>query len=198
MSHPWVTVSAMTVGYLLSGVLIHLPVLAVLIAGFIVVASRRARLGPRSTMLARLGLGILAACQVLEVVWLVVLPQLISSFDYRATTYGVLSLIVGILLSLLLAAGLGLLIAAVVTRAPSGDGPFGGSPYEPAPFRPGEHPTFQPPGQPAFQQPGQPAFQQPQQPGQPAFQQPQQSAFQPPSPAPGPVFPGQPSSPPRA
>lgn len=146
MSHPSATVTAMTVGYLFSGVLTHLPVLAVLIVGLVLVASRRARLGPRSTMLARLGLAALILCQVLDVVWLLVFPQLIRSIDYRPSTYGVLTSGVGILLSGLMAAGLGLLVAALVTRAAGGGGPFEPSPYAfPAPGAPGSQPPGGPP-----------------------------------------------------
>ncbi|MFI7600970.1 hypothetical protein [Actinoplanes sp. NPDC049681] len=119
----------MTVGYLLSGVLTHLPVLAVLITGLVLVTSRQARLGPRSTMLARLGLAALILGELLGAVWVIVFPQLIHSLDYRPSTYGVVTFGVSLVLSVLTAAGVGLLIAAVVTRAPGGSAPFEPPPY---------------------------------------------------------------------
>ncbi|MEV8505656.1 hypothetical protein AB0368_12625 [Actinoplanes sp. NPDC051475] len=136
----------MTVGYLFSGVLTHLPVLAVLIAGLALVTSRKARLGPRSTMLARLGLAALVLGELLGAVWFIVFPQLIRSLDYRPSTYGMVTFGVGLVLSTLMAAGVGLLIAAVVTRAPGGGGPFEPSPYAfPTPGAPGSQPPGGPP-----------------------------------------------------
>ncbi|MEV4641659.1 hypothetical protein AB0J80_30380 [Actinoplanes sp. NPDC049548] len=119
----------MTVSYLFSGLLGHLPVLAALIAGLVLVSARQTRLGPRSTTLARLGLAALLLSQLLNMAWLFVFPQLIRSLDYRASTYGMVTFGVSVVLSLLMAAGLGLLIAALVTRGAGGGGPFDGSPY---------------------------------------------------------------------
>ena len=140
MSYAWSTVTTMSVGYLFSGVITHLPILAVLVAGLIVVGTRKARLGPRSATLAQLGLGLLALGQVLEILWFMLLPEIISSMDYSSRNYGIMTLIVGILLAALVAAGLALLLAALVTRAPAGPaGPFErapAGPYEPAPAGP--------------------------------------------------------------
>ncbi|MEV4707222.1 hypothetical protein [Actinoplanes sp. NPDC049316] len=121
----------MSVGYLFSGVITHLPVLAVLVAGLVLVATRRARLGRRSTSLAQLGLGALLLGQILDIAWFVLLPRIIGSLDYSTRTYGVLTLAVGIVLAVVVAAGVALLIAALVTRSPEGqDEPFGSSPYQ--------------------------------------------------------------------
>jgi len=152
MSYGWSTVTTMTVGYLFSGVITHLPILAVLITGLIVVGSRKDRLGRRSATFAQLGLGVLVLGQLLEIIWFLLLPEIIGSMDYSSRSYGILTLIVGILLAALLAAGLALLIAALVTRAPAG--PAG--PYEPA--QPGAAGPYQPaqPGSAGPYQPAQP------------------------------------------
>ena len=200
MSYPWSTVCAMTVGYLFSGVITHLPVLAVLIAGLVLVSARGARLGARSTMLARFGLGVLLAGQILDVVWFMMLPQIIASTDYASRSYGIMSLVVGIMLALLIAAGLGLLIAALVTRAPAGPG----GPFEAAsgPFRPGNPPEGSAAGFPAQGQawPAQgqawPAQGQPGSAQGQAWSAPASSPFDPPAPPPTAPFPG--ASPPRA
>ena len=136
MSHPEARVADMTMGYLFSGVLGHLPLLAVLITGFVLIAARRARLGPRSVLFARLGLGALALATVLQIAWTILLPTLYSQLDYSVTRYGLLFSGVGLVTALVSAAGIGLLIAAVVSRgsgpgfAGQPPGPFAGSPYE--------------------------------------------------------------------
>jgi hypothetical protein len=108
----------MNVGYLFTGMLGHLPLLAVLVAGFVLVATRRRRLGPRSVLFARLGLGALAAGSVLQVAWTMLLPTVYSRLEYSATRYGLLFSGVGLVTSLVSAAGVGLLIVALVTREP--------------------------------------------------------------------------------
>jgi hypothetical protein len=147
----------MTVGYLFSGVLGHLPLLAVLIAGFVLIAARRARLGPRSVLFARLGLGALVLGSLLQIAWTLLIPVLYSRLDYSATRYGLLFSGVGLVTALVSAVGVGLLIAAVVTRspgrrlpdshpaaAPTRDRPStAGSPSGPATARPGR-PTGDP------------------------------------------------------
>ena len=131
----------MTVGYLFSGVLGHLPLLAVLIAGFVLIAARRARLGPRSVLFARLGLGALVLGSLLQIAWTLLIPVLYSRLDYSATRYGLLFSGVGLVTALVSAVGVGLLIAAVVTRSPgpafAGQPPSGG-PYAGPPFDSGQ------------------------------------------------------------
>ncbi|MEU8614928.1 hypothetical protein AB0C29_43785 [Actinoplanes sp. NPDC048791] len=126
MSHPAVKVAGMTVGYLFSGLLGHLPLLAVLIAGFVLVAARRDRLSPRSMLFARLGLGALLLGSLLQFAWTMLIPVLYSSLDYSATQYGLVFGLIGLITALISAAGVGLLIAAVVTRG-SAPGPGGQS-----------------------------------------------------------------------
>ncbi|MGW4946337.1 hypothetical protein ACWEOZ_32675 [Actinoplanes sp. NPDC004185] len=122
----------MTVGYLFSGLLGHLPLLAVLIAGFVLIATRRDRLSPRSMLFARLGLGALLLGSLLQFAWTMLVPMLYSSLDYSATQYGIVFGLIGLITALISAAGVGLLIAAVVTRgsAPGFAGPVpGGQPF---------------------------------------------------------------------
>jgi hypothetical protein len=122
----------MTVGYLFSGMLGHLPLLAVLIVGFVLVGTRRDRLGPRSMLFARLGLGALMLGSLLQFAWTMLIPMLYSSLNYSATRYGIVFGLIGLVTSLISAAGVGLLIAAVVTRgsAPGFAGPVaGGQPF---------------------------------------------------------------------
>ena len=138
----------MSVGYLLSGVLGHLPLLAVLIAGFVLVAARRERIGPRSVLFARLGLGGLLLGSLLQLAWTALLPTLYSRLDYSVMRYGLLFSGIGLVTALLSAAGVGLLIAAIVTRSPGpafagqppGGGPFVGPPYDSQPFGAGDRP----------------------------------------------------------
>jgi hypothetical protein len=106
----------MTVAYLFSGLLGHLPLLAVLIAGFVVVATRSARMGARSVLLARLGMGALALGSILGATWTMLVPVLYSRVGYSPARYGLLFSGFGVFTALLTAAGVALLIAAVVSR----------------------------------------------------------------------------------
>ncbi|WP_067507846.1 hypothetical protein [Actinoplanes sp. TFC3] len=110
----------MSVGYLFSGAIGHLPMLAVLIAGFVLVGQRRERLGQRSTLMANLGLSALMLSQILSLIWTLTLPQLIRVTDYASTSYGLLTFAVNLVITLLAAIGIGLLLAALVTRTPAG------------------------------------------------------------------------------
>ncbi len=126
-------------GLLFSGVVVQLPLLAVLIAGFVLVSSRRTRIGTRSALFARIGLALLAVDLVFQAIWTVLFPRLITSLDLEYTQFGVLSFGVGLILTVLTAAGIALLIGAIVTRtapaAPAYDpGPYGApDTYAPAP-----------------------------------------------------------------
>ena len=135
LSHRPATVPAM--GSLLSGVIAQLPLLAVVIGGFVVVSARRAQIGARSALLARLGLAVLALDVVLQGLWTVTLPRLISSLDMNYTRFGVFSFGVGMILTILYAAATALLVAAVVTRpARSGPAHVPGTPPHAAPTQP--------------------------------------------------------------
>ncbi|MEU7901756.1 hypothetical protein [Actinoplanes sp. NPDC049118] len=106
----------MTIGYLFSAVVGHLPMLAVLVVGFAVVASRKAQLDARSVQLARLGLGALVLGSVVQLLWSLFIPMLLMSVDHASARYGGLSLVVGLTTSVAFAGGVGLLVAALVTR----------------------------------------------------------------------------------
>ena len=106
----------MSAGYLFPAVLIHLPLLAVLIVGLVLVAQRRARIGARSALLAQLGLSALILDTIAQAGWSVALPQLYDSFASSAMSLAPLIGLVGLVLTLLLTLGVALLIAAVATR----------------------------------------------------------------------------------
>ncbi len=125
LSHPPATVPAM--GSLLSGVIVQLP------------------------LLARLGLAVLAVDLVLQGLWTVTLPQLISSLDMNYSRFGMFSFGVGLILTILYAAAIALLIAAIVTRSAPAPDPHGlgthpagspGQPPAPYPPPPGAGPAY--------------------------------------------------------
>ena len=115
LSHPPVTVPAM--GALFSGVVVQLPLLAVLVTGFVLVSGRRAAIGGRSALLARVGLAVLTVSVLLQVLWTALFPWLLAALDLNYSRFGVLSFAVGLVLSLVHAAAIALLVAAIVTRA---------------------------------------------------------------------------------
>jgi hypothetical protein len=106
----------MSAGYFFSSVLFQLPMVAVLVIGIVLIGSRRALIGSRSALLAQAGLGVLIVEVLLQTVWTVLFPQLVSSLDSSVTQIGVVSSAIGLLLSALVAAGVGLLIAALLAR----------------------------------------------------------------------------------
>src|SRR3712207_3137642 len=119
-------------GLLFSGLLGQLPLLAVVIGGFVLVGVHRNRIGARSALLARCGLGLLAADLVAQIIWTATFAELVASLDLDHTRFGMLSFGVGLLLTILLAAGVGLLIGAIVSRPapaaqPGAPGPHAGS-----------------------------------------------------------------------
>jgi hypothetical protein len=116
----------MSVGYFLSNLVGHLPLLGVLVAGFVLVSARRQTIGARSASLARLGLVALLVSVILQLAWAMVIPQLMDTLE-SATRFGVAASIIGIILAVSFAAGVALILAAVVTRTPSGPAP----PYGP-------------------------------------------------------------------
>ncbi|MCA2213534.1 hypothetical protein [Jidongwangia harbinensis] len=105
----------MTAGYLFSGVLFQLPMLAVLVIGVVLIGSRRPRIGPRSALLGQIGLIVLIFEVIAQTAWSLTFPRLLHSMDASVSQFGLLSSAVGLMLSALVTAGVGLLIAAVVT-----------------------------------------------------------------------------------
>jgi hypothetical protein len=106
----------MSAGYLVSGVVFHLPMLAVLIVGLVLLAQRRGRIGGRSALLGQFGLGLLIFDTILQAAWTLVIPQLYRSFDTSVASFGAISGLVGVMLAVLSTGGIALLIAALVTR----------------------------------------------------------------------------------
>jgi hypothetical protein len=119
-------------GLLFSGVVVQLPLLAMLIAGFVLISARRARIGARSALLARIGLAVLAVNLVFQAIWTMLFPRLLSSLDLEYRQFGMLSFGAGLILTVLLAAGIALLIGAIVTRADPATPPWNPGTYAPA------------------------------------------------------------------
>lgn len=135
MSHPACTFARVISFGLFFGVLVgQLPILAVLVVGLILLTQQAAALPPRSRQLGRAGLAVLLGESVAAMVWSVLLPQLIYQLGSGSvSTYGLINAGVGLVLALLSAAGVGLLIAAVLAaRQPSSPPPYQPS-YTPPP-----------------------------------------------------------------
>jgi hypothetical protein len=98
--------------------LVQLPLLAVLVTGLALVAGRRRRIGARRATLALAGLGALALTLFLSVLTSVLVPTLVTEFDVRATQIGVFSAISALAMSALTAAGVALLLAAILSAGP--------------------------------------------------------------------------------
>lgn len=133
----------MNLGYLFSGVVVQLPLLAVIITGLVLVGVRRARIGRRSAMLAQLGLGLLALDLILQAAWSMFLPQVVRSVDVTMRNFGVVAFTVSLLLALLMTVAVGLLVAAIVTREPTVAAP---GPYPAQASPPGSPYAAPPPG----------------------------------------------------
>ncbi|WP_305789529.1 hypothetical protein [Symbioplanes lichenis] len=128
----------MSVGYVLSIMVGLLPEAGVLLAGSILVARTRGRLGRRSTTLAQLGLGALAAGLVLSFLWSLLIPTLVGGAAVSASVWQLLNLLVGLIRTVFSAGGIALLLGALLTRSPDGrgladraPGGFLGTPQEP-------------------------------------------------------------------
>ncbi|GIE08908.1 hypothetical protein [Paractinoplanes ferrugineus] len=121
-----------SVGAFFGTFLVQAPVFGVLVVGLVLLGTQGRRLPPRSRQLARLGLVIMLVEGAASMLWTALLPQLLSRMSYErgfVQTYGIASAIFGIIMSLLVAAGLGLLIAALLAAR------------QPAPPPPGAAPT---------------------------------------------------------
>ncbi|GAB1642793.1 hypothetical protein KRMM14A1259_32160 [Krasilnikovia sp. MM14-A1259] len=95
----------------------HLPMLAVVVGGFVLLGVRRARLGKRVTSLAQAGLAALALAIALQSAWSAALPFLIQRGVLDVRGSGPVLFIVGMATSVLVAGGVGLLLGAVLARA---------------------------------------------------------------------------------
>jgi hypothetical protein len=127
----------------------RLPVLAVLVAGFLLLAGAGRRLPPRSVLLARVGLAVILTETLGAMTWSALLPQLLAWVDYRSGSFRSYSIVNGVLsflLAVLLAAGIGLLLAALLTMRQPGPAPAPYShqpppgPVPPGPVQPGPVP----------------------------------------------------------
>jgi hypothetical protein len=112
-----------------SSLVVQLPLLVVLIAGFVLVSSRRAQLGARSTTFAMIGLALLTAELVLSMIWTISFPRLVTSLDLEPSSFGLVSAGISLILTSLTAVGLGLVIAALVSR-PAADPGASAPPYQ--------------------------------------------------------------------
>jgi hypothetical protein len=124
MSHPTGTVGrVISLGLFFGVFVVQLPVLAVLVVGLVLLTTQGARLPRRSLQLGRAGLVVMLAESLGSMAWSVLLPQIISGLDHEvgwARTYGLINAAVGLVLALLFAAGIGLLIGALLAaRQPS-------------------------------------------------------------------------------
>ena len=144
----------MSAGFLFLSVVFRLPLLAVLVVGLVLVGQRSTQIGARSTLLARLGLAALILDTVAQTAWSLAIPQLVRASADSLASFGMLSGLVSVVLSLLMTFGIALLIAAVTSRAargpafpeaPTGVPPYGGpAGYFYPPHQPSPAPSIQP------------------------------------------------------
>ncbi|MGW4500002.1 hypothetical protein ACWENR_15495 [Micromonospora sp. NPDC004336] len=120
---------------------VQVPTVLVLLVGLVLTATAGRRLPRRPRLLALFGMGVLLVTSVLNLAWVVLLPQLVRA-DFGWSEFQAVSLAYNGLLALTYPVGTGLLIAAVLAgRRATGAaaGPSGGwSPGPPAPPHPGQ------------------------------------------------------------
>jgi hypothetical protein len=118
MSHPTGTVGrVISIGSFFGIAVVQLPVLVALIVGLVLLAGPGRQLPPRSRLLARFGLILLLVERLVALAWSAFVPQLLAQLDLDGGvvhTYAIASALVGFLLALLAAAGIGLLVAALL------------------------------------------------------------------------------------
>jgi len=127
----------------LYGVLLgQAPVLLVLMIGLILLASPGRRLPPRSVLLARAGLVVMLVETLSSSAWTVLLPQLFARSGSGADfvrSFGLVWGLVNLLMAIVFAAGLALVVAALLgARTPSDPGPpppFPGPPFSDPPVQ---------------------------------------------------------------
>lgn len=153
MSHPADTVCGVYSLASFFGIfLVQLPILAVLVLGLILLSTPGRRLPPRSLLLARAGLCAMLAECIGSMAWTLILPQVFMRASYEGglvRNFGIASALVGFLLAVLFATGVGLLVAALLSArdpAPPAAYPAPG-PVPPGSFPPGSFPPSSgPPG----------------------------------------------------
>jgi hypothetical protein len=95
----------------------QLPALVVLVVGLLLVATRRRTLTGRAGVLAISGCAVLLAGILLGVAWTSSYIWIYADGDFDVRSFGVLSSVVGLALTLVHATGLALVIAAVLAGA---------------------------------------------------------------------------------
>ncbi|GLI02147.1 hypothetical protein Pa4123_74250 [Phytohabitans aurantiacus] len=106
------------IGYVAMQAVSYLPSVILLVVGISLVAARRQRLTRRSGTFAIGGLAFMLVTTVISAAWSAGLVFLIDNDVVDTNSFGPLSLLVGVVLTMLNGGGLGLLIAAVLTGGP--------------------------------------------------------------------------------
>ncbi|GAA0794892.1 hypothetical protein Sya03_33600 [Spirilliplanes yamanashiensis] len=109
----------MQFGMLAGQLVVNLPLVAVLVAGVVLLATRRAALPRRAVTFGVAGLGVLGAGVLANLLWSVAFPALITSDVVEVRSFGYLSAVAGFVLTAVQAAGVALLVAAAVSREPA-------------------------------------------------------------------------------
>jgi hypothetical protein len=117
---------------MVSQLIVQLPVIGVLVAGFALIPSRRGRIGARRANLAMAGLLVLALEFVVSIAWSGLGTLLIMNRTIETSHFGVLASVLGFFLAVLTATAVALLLAAAVSSAPHPSGPPPPAPFEPA------------------------------------------------------------------
>ena len=103
---------------ILSQLIVQLPVIGVLVAGFALIPSRRGRIGARRANLAMAGLLALVLEIVISIAWSGLGTLLIMNRTIETSHFGVLASVIGFFLAVLTATAVALLLAAAVGSAP--------------------------------------------------------------------------------
>ncbi len=113
-----------------------MPVIGVLVAGFALIPSRRARIGARRANLAMAGLLVLVLEMVGSVVWSGLGTLLIMNRTIDTSQFSIVAPVISFFLAVLTATAVALLLVAAVSSAPDPAVP----PFAPAAPTPGSHP----------------------------------------------------------
>lgn len=116
--------------------LVQLPMLVVLVAGFGALSARRRRLPRRAVLLGYAGCAVLLLATLVSGGWAAMLPHLLTDVDISSRIWGVLTFVVGMVQVVLYASGIGLLLAALLSSAAPRQPGSGAGAAEP--HRPGE------------------------------------------------------------
>ena len=147
MSHPLVTVLGVyRFGYFFSQLIVLVPMLVIVVVGVVLAIRRRAVIGGRRVAFALAGLALVALHLVATAVWSATFPSLVGNLDMGASEFGILLSVVSVIMTILLVAGVALLLAAALSR---GDPPTGGpAEHPPGVYPAGGHPPTTPPPHP--------------------------------------------------